>query len=207
SMSSRFCACMSRSAMVPVICSRRSARVLLPWSMWAMMQKLRMWSMGRPAWAEKGPRRYCGPACALAWTGCLGKNGRSWTEQARCPDRPRRVPRRGIASVAPMRTAMLLRYAPLACLLLLSRPGFAQGADGNGACSCWIQPDSTWTNLNPGPPGVPPAPIASNFYGYAGPIALPFAFSFFGQEEDSIYINSNGTLSFHGPYTESQTAP
>lgn len=42
SMLSRTCSCISRSEMVPVICSRRSARVDLPWSMWAMMQKLRM---------------------------------------------------------------------------------------------------------------------------------------------------------------------
>jgi len=30
---------------VPVSCSRRSARVDFPWSMWAMMQKLRMWDV------------------------------------------------------------------------------------------------------------------------------------------------------------------
>src|SRR5690606_14855589 len=33
---------MSRSLTTPVTCSMRSARVDLPWSMWAMMQKLRM---------------------------------------------------------------------------------------------------------------------------------------------------------------------
>jgi hypothetical protein len=31
---------------MPVICSIRSAKVDLPWSMWAMMQKLRMRSGG-----------------------------------------------------------------------------------------------------------------------------------------------------------------
>ena len=31
--------------MVPVVWSSRSANVLLPWSMWAMMQKLRMFFM------------------------------------------------------------------------------------------------------------------------------------------------------------------
>jgi hypothetical protein len=29
-----------------VISRMRSARVDLPWSMWAMIEKLRMWSMG-----------------------------------------------------------------------------------------------------------------------------------------------------------------
>src|SRR5581483_8568376 len=47
SMASSTFAAMSRRAIVPVISRKRSARVDLPWSMWAMMQKLRMrlWSM------------------------------------------------------------------------------------------------------------------------------------------------------------------
>jgi hypothetical protein len=32
----------------------RSASVLLPWSMWAMMEKLRMWSMSGPDRQKKG---------------------------------------------------------------------------------------------------------------------------------------------------------
>src|SRR5690242_3144351 len=32
----------------------RSARVDLPWSMWAMMLKLRMWSMGRGEYEGRG---------------------------------------------------------------------------------------------------------------------------------------------------------
>ena len=36
--------CISRSASVPVFCSSRSASVDLPWSMCAMMQKLRILS-------------------------------------------------------------------------------------------------------------------------------------------------------------------
>ena len=46
SMRSRYCARMSRSETTPVICSMRSASVDLPWSMWAMMQKLRISSGG-----------------------------------------------------------------------------------------------------------------------------------------------------------------
>ena len=42
SMSSSTCADMSRLEIVPVISSKRSASVDLPWSMWAMMQKLRI---------------------------------------------------------------------------------------------------------------------------------------------------------------------
>src|ERR1700694_6294294 len=37
---------MSRLLMAPVNSSRRSARVDLPWSMWAMMQKFRIRSRG-----------------------------------------------------------------------------------------------------------------------------------------------------------------
>ena len=33
---------ISRSEIVPVSCNIRSARVDLPWSMWAMMEKLRI---------------------------------------------------------------------------------------------------------------------------------------------------------------------
>ena len=46
SMRSRYWARISRSETTPVICSIRSANVDLPWSMWAMMQKLRMFSGG-----------------------------------------------------------------------------------------------------------------------------------------------------------------
>ena len=39
-------ACMSLSATVPVLMSSWSARVLLPWSMWAMIEKLRIFAVG-----------------------------------------------------------------------------------------------------------------------------------------------------------------
>ncbi len=42
SMRSRYCARAARSSTTPVSCSIRSASVDLPWSMCAMMQKLRM---------------------------------------------------------------------------------------------------------------------------------------------------------------------
>src|SRR6187455_2493526 len=46
SIRSRYCARIDRSETTPVICSIRSASVDLPWSMWAMMQKLRISSGG-----------------------------------------------------------------------------------------------------------------------------------------------------------------
>ena len=46
SIRSRYCARMSRSSTTPVSCSIRSARVDLPWSMCAMMQKFRISSGG-----------------------------------------------------------------------------------------------------------------------------------------------------------------
>ena len=42
SMSSRTWLRKSRAVMAPVLRRNWSARVLLPWSMWAMMEKLRM---------------------------------------------------------------------------------------------------------------------------------------------------------------------
>src|ERR1700692_4819971 len=42
SMESSTCSCISRDESAPVISSKRSARVDLPWSMCAMIQKLRM---------------------------------------------------------------------------------------------------------------------------------------------------------------------
>jgi hypothetical protein len=42
SMASSNCSDMSRVAIVPVMCNNRSESVVFPWSMWAMMLKLRM---------------------------------------------------------------------------------------------------------------------------------------------------------------------
>src|SRR3954471_10743996 len=46
SMLSRTCEVISRALSPPVTWISRSARVDLPWSMWAMMEKLRMRSIG-----------------------------------------------------------------------------------------------------------------------------------------------------------------
>src|SRR4051794_27759275 len=58
-MESRSCSRMSREATVLVISRMRSASVDLPWSMWAMIEKLRMrlWSDKRPPRIEVGRGR------------------------------------------------------------------------------------------------------------------------------------------------------
>ena len=43
SMESRSWACISRLVTVRVVSSRRSDSVVFPWSMWAMIEKLRVW--------------------------------------------------------------------------------------------------------------------------------------------------------------------
>ena len=45
SILSKSCACCSRAVTEPVASSKRSAKVLFPWSMCAIMQKLRMFFM------------------------------------------------------------------------------------------------------------------------------------------------------------------
>ncbi len=114
SMRSRYCARALRSSTTPVSCSIRSARVDLPWSMWAMMQKLRMiagsvcpgWGRGRQAlrqrsalveWSGTGPGgRLDGPGdrSSLPQPGWLDRShaprprpGRRRPRAAR-PDRP-----------------------------------------------------------------------------------------------------------------------
>merc|ERR1712091_359049 len=64
-------ACMSRAATVAVASSMRSASVDLPWSMWAMIAKLRMFEAGVSASRSTAPslvggRRAAGGASAVA---------------------------------------------------------------------------------------------------------------------------------------------
>ena len=97
SMSSRSCACISRWVTAPVRSRMRSARVDLPWSIWAMIEKLRMWEAGRHGFgtgSEVGKRRRRA-AEPISWRSC----GRGRVEFPRCrplfprpptPPRPRR---------------------------------------------------------------------------------------------------------------------
>src|SRR5450759_2548322 len=64
SILSRSCSFMSRAATVPVTSRTRSASVDLPWSMWAMMLKLRMWSSAVTTANDTGCGRGGRPAAA-----------------------------------------------------------------------------------------------------------------------------------------------
>src|SRR4029078_8996048 len=61
SIESSTCSTISRSCMAPVSWISRSASVDLPWSMWATMEKLRMFAMA-PAVMDRQitPQRDCG---------------------------------------------------------------------------------------------------------------------------------------------------
>lgn len=85
---------------------------------------------------------------------------------------------------------MMLRYTfpGLAVLLCLA----ALPATAQPDCGCWIEPDSTWTNINPRPTTYTQTPLHAN--GRYGPIALPFNFRFFGREIDTLYVDKNGML-------------
>src|SRR3954453_14549888 len=67
SIESSSCSRISRAETASVISRMRSASVDLPWSMWAMIEKLRilLWSMGSGRWYSGGlgssPRRPVGP--------------------------------------------------------------------------------------------------------------------------------------------------
>lgn len=94
----------------------------------------------------------------------------------------------------------MFRIAILSGLVLLSIHCFAQGSAGIQDCGCWTEPDSTWTYLgNPGPHSIHPSqwqgsPQSGN--AYYGPVNLPFAFGFFGESFNSVYISQNGNISF-----------
>ena len=77
SIRSRYCARIARASTTPVSCSIRSASVDLPWSMWAMMQKLRISSGGVAAGCSAV--RAMGDtavtsACSVTWVGLLGRH-------------------------------------------------------------------------------------------------------------------------------------
>src|SRR6476620_6254921 len=86
SMRSRYCARALRSSRTPVSCSMRSARVDLPWSMCAMMQKFRM--IAGSVWPG------CGASCWDTWRFLYDgwvRAGRRWRRRTvilprgRCP--------------------------------------------------------------------------------------------------------------------------
>lgn len=64
------------------------------------------------------------------------------------------------------------------------------------ACTCWVEPDSSWVFL--GHPYRPGSLWSNNEYGQSsyGPLVLPFPFTFGGQTLDSVFINAAGIVSF-----------
>src|SRR5204862_3633419 len=81
-----------------------------------------------------------------------------------------------------MRTTAILSFA----MYLL-----AQNAQGQ--CSCWIQPDTSYTVID-----NTSMWNASGFQnaddGSYGPIVLPFNIHFWGQDTNTVYINVNGNV-------------
>lgn len=74
--------------------------------------------------------------------------------------------------------------------------------EGAAQCSSWVEPDSSFTVI-PDSWWFLPSWVSTNAEpaddGSYGPIALPFEFQFFGTAYDSVYINTNGTISFDRP--------
>src|SRR6188474_1479340 len=71
SIESSTCSAISRSARPPQIWMKRSASVDLPWSMWAMIEKLRMWlcSIEKEGAEAPSSSRYFTAAAASALVG------------------------------------------------------------------------------------------------------------------------------------------
>jgi hypothetical protein len=73
------------------------------------------------------------------------------------------------------------------------------------SCHCWQARDSSW-QIAPmngsggnGGPGLPP--FYRNDDWTTPEIFLPFSFCLYGKSWDSVYINTNGNVSFGGPYS------
>ncbi len=67
----------------------------------------------------------------------------------------------------------------------------------NVVCNCMIPIDNTF-QVVPMQGGTPPD--YRNDDSYSNPIALPFNFCFYGQNQNNCYINNNGNISFGAPY-------
>src|SRR4051812_39722373 len=129
SMRSRYWARALRSSTTPVSCSIRSASVDLPWSMWAMMQKLRIrrgsvcpGNAGAGTWdfqdssAGNGPLFHAGSRAI----GCVSRS---------CPGEPPHTARQGSGPVPldPRRVAPCRRY--VASVRGPAQVGVARGLD------------------------------------------------------------------------------
>lgn len=68
-------------------------------------------------------------------------------------------------------------------------PGQNEVEPMSGLCGCYVEPDATWSTLQACDDCNSPQ------------ISLPFNFCLYGSSYNSIYINSNGNVSFSTPYT------
>jgi|GEM_PF-878431 len=76
--------------------------------------------------------------------------------------------------------------------------GVIKSAGGGGGgiptdCDCWQEPDATYTQTNFGANGTDD--------GSTNEINLPFDFELYGETYDSFWINTNGNITFEGPFT------
>jgi len=81
-------------------------------------------------------------------------------------------------------------YTPVPAQDLPGTPVWGPGAGGvtpQSGCGCYIEPDATWNTLNL-------QDDASSSL-----ISLPFTFCFYGQSDNSLYINANGNVTFNSP--------
>ena len=124
SIESSICSFMSRAATVSVTSRMRSASVDFPWSMWAMIEKLRilLWSMGPWRWYSSSRFR-----TALAARGCVRRLREPWG--CRGSGRPVRHAAAGGRVAARARGGE--RRRPLRAEVPRCRPG-AEGAGRGG---------------------------------------------------------------------------
>lgn len=81
-------------------------------------------------------------------------------------------------------------YTPAPTQDLPGSPVWGPGGGGvtpQSGCGCYIEPDATWNTLNL-------QDDASSSL-----ISLPFTFCFYGQSDNSLYINANGNVTFNSP--------
>ncbi len=72
-------------------------------------------------------------------------------------------------------------------------------AKTHAQCGCWLEPDSSYTTITNNMWYIPSNTQTSTTPpddGTFGPITLPFNFQFLGVDADTVFINTNGLLSF-----------
>lgn len=73
---------------------------------------------------------------------------------------------------------------------------FSDANQKSGMCDCMVPLDSNFVLA-----------MTPNDDGYSSVIGIPFNFSFYGVNQDSLYINNNGNISFISPYSTFTSNP